>query len=154
MGDVEYYYIKHDFIDDYRFNFVYNLLEEGSVLDIGSYVGDFLMMLKERKRQFFGTDINKKRVKSINAKLGGNYCVIDFRNGNLNKFKSKSFDNVVCTEVLEHLPDNIKAIDELCRVARKKVIISVPYKEKLVQEICIYCGKRVPMSSPQNLYHS
>ena len=41
-------------------------------------------------------------------------------------FEDKSFDIVLCQEVLEHLPDPIKAIKELKRVSREKVIITVP----------------------------
>lgn len=42
-------------------------------------------------------------------------------------FKSKSFDLVICLEVLEHLKDPQKAIEEIKRVANKAVI-SVPHE--------------------------
>lgn len=41
-------------------------------------------------------------------------------------FKDKSFDIVLCQEVLEHLPNPIKAISELKRVSKEKIIITVP----------------------------
>lgn len=41
-------------------------------------------------------------------------------------FKDKSFDTVVCTHTLEHVLDLQKAISELRRVARKRIIIVVP----------------------------
>jgi SAM-dependent methyltransferase len=37
-----------------------------------------------------------------------------------------AFDAVVCLEVLEHVPDPIRAMRELARVARKRLIITVP----------------------------
>ncbi len=37
-----------------------------------------------------------------------------------------SFDLVVCTEVLEHLAQPEQALDELCRVTRRFVLLSVP----------------------------
>jgi len=40
----------------------------------------------------------------------------------------KSVDTVVCLEVLEHLSDPAVALRELSRVARKKIILSVPYE--------------------------
>ena len=43
-------------------------------------------------------------------------------------FDDDSFDIVVCLQVLEHLPDPVKAICELARVARRQVIISVPHE--------------------------
>lgn len=41
-------------------------------------------------------------------------------------FKDKSFDIVLCQQVLEHTPNPPKAISELKRVAKKQLIISVP----------------------------
>lgn len=43
-------------------------------------------------------------------------------------FKDKSFDIVLCQEVLEHVPNPIKAIAELKRVAKNKLIITIPYE--------------------------
>lgn len=41
-------------------------------------------------------------------------------------FRDNSFDTVVCSDVLEHIGSHKQAINELLRVARKKVIITVP----------------------------
>jgi ubiquinone/menaquinone biosynthesis C-methylase UbiE len=43
-------------------------------------------------------------------------------------FADKSFDTVVCVEVLEHLekPESLMAIRELERIARRRVVITVP----------------------------
>lgn len=51
-----------------------------------------------------------------------------FRTGNLYKlpFSDKSFDAVLCSEVLEHLDDTDRAVRELKRVARRYVLITVP----------------------------
>lgn len=45
-------------------------------------------------------------------------------------FKSNSFDCIICCEVLEHLPfeDSVKALQEIYRVTKKHVVISIPYK--------------------------
>ena len=54
-----------------------------------------------------------------------------------------SFDIVICTEVLEHLDEGVlpKAVEELQRVARKYVLISVPYKQRVWNEMsrCLHC---------------
>ena len=47
------------------------------------------------------------------------------------RIESKSFDYVVCVDVLEHIPEADRAwtIREICRIARKRVIISCPIKD-------------------------
>jgi SAM-dependent methyltransferase len=43
-------------------------------------------------------------------------------------FASRSFDAVTCLEVLEHLDDPAAAVRELARVARRAVVVSVPFE--------------------------
>lgn len=152
MGEIEKDK-KFSFIDDYRFQKNIKLLSPGSVLDVGAYKGDFLLLALNEGREIFGTDINQKRVEKLNKRLGGNYCCVDFRNGKLLNFENNSIDNVVCTEVIEHMPNNQQAISELFRVARKKVIISVPYKEKLVDDFCFHCGNYLPRNGHFHSYN-
>lgn len=44
------------------------------------------------------------------------------------KYPDNHFDVVICSEVLEHLYNPIKAMGELKRVTKKKLIISIPYE--------------------------
>lgn len=41
-------------------------------------------------------------------------------------FEDRSFDTVICSDVLEHLESAHRMFDECCRVARSRVIISLP----------------------------
>lgn len=43
-------------------------------------------------------------------------------------FKDDCFDFVICTEVLEHLPDPGKALKELMRVSTGRLLITVPHE--------------------------
>ncbi len=43
-------------------------------------------------------------------------------------FEDRSFDLVVCLEVLEHLPEPARALRELKRVARSGCLLSVPHE--------------------------
>ena len=42
--------------------------------------------------------------------------------------RSRAYDLVVCLEVLEHLPDPGRALEELRRVARRGCLLSVPHE--------------------------
>jgi len=95
-------------------------------------------------RQLFGTEINEERVKFSNQILNENIVRIDFKNGLLLSFKDSNVDNVVCSEVLEHIQDNNIALKELCRVSKTRIIISVPYNEEIFQHHCIHCWKYTP----------
>lgn len=44
-------------------------------------------------------------------------------------YKDDSFDTVVALEVLEHVKDYRQAVDEIRRVSKKHIVISVPSKE-------------------------
>ncbi len=57
-----------------------------------------------------------------------------------------SFDCVLCSEVLEHVPDITAAARELVRVARHEILIGVPYQQDLryAQMTCAGCGRITP----------
>ena len=59
-----------------------------------------------------------------------NFSEIKVIEGNLYDlpFPDKSFDIVLCSEVLEHLLDYPDALEEIKRVAKKTIIITVPHE--------------------------
>lgn len=129
----------------YRFNVAKLFVKGNSVLDVGALYGDFLKLLKD-KYTIKGTEINPERVNICNNNIGEKICVIDFRDGILSTIRDKSVDTVVCLEVLEHIADPQKGLNELLRAARKRIIVSVPCDERITLELCVHCAKYTPRS--------
>ena len=141
-------------LDFHRFKLAYKLLAPGSILDVGTYFGDFLKIVREydTSREIYGTEVNEERADLSNKNVGAEVVRVDFRNGMLSTFEEECVDNIACTEVIEHVPDHEFAVRELCRVARKRVIITVPYNEKIVSNLCIHCCKYTPSSGHLHSY--
>jgi SAM-dependent methyltransferase len=53
-------------------------------------------------------------------------------------FAAGAFDIISCNEVLEHLPVDVypRALDELARVARRFLLVAVPYRQNLDASLC------------------
>ncbi|WP_128694449.1 class I SAM-dependent methyltransferase [Methanoculleus taiwanensis] len=133
-------------LDQYRYKYVSAYLCGESVLDVGAYYGDFLKLGQKMGYEIKGTEINDLRVSIANENLGGNYVRKDFLHGKLSSFSDSSVDTVVCMEVLEHLEDDKFGLSELFRVAKRRVIITVPYNEKVRTVLCVHCNRYTPLS--------
>jgi ubiquinone/menaquinone biosynthesis C-methylase UbiE len=130
--------------DFYRYKKVKKYLYGKSVMDYGPGKADFLNIIKS-DYEIAGIEMNIERVKLCNQILGQNAV----RLGNIQDgldYKDNSFDTITCMEVLEHLDDPKKALEELVRVSRKRVIITVPFNEKIRYVLCIHCAKYTPYS--------
>jgi SAM-dependent methyltransferase len=51
-------------------------------------------------------------------------------------FKDGSFDKIICSEVLEHIPEDRIAVEELIRVLRKDGAIGISVPHYLAESIC------------------
>jgi 2-polyprenyl-3-methyl-5-hydroxy-6-metoxy-1,4-benzoquinol methylase len=97
-----------------------------SVLDVGCGEGFTLERLRKAKigKHLEGVDyldlaikLGKKEHPNLILKKGSIYDL---------KYKANSFDVVICSEVLEHVEDPQKGLEELVRVSKKYVVLSVP----------------------------
>ena len=72
-----------------------------------------------------GIDISESAIRYAQKCFGGK---ARFRVGSLYRlpFSDNSFDTVLCSEVLEHVDDPVRAMAEIKRVSRKHVVTSVP----------------------------
>jgi len=102
------------------------VLKPISILDVGCGEGFTLERLRKAKvgKKLEGVDyldlaikLGKKEHPKLVLKKGSIYDL---------KYKANSFDVVICSEVLEHVEDPQKGLEELVRVSKKYVVLSVP----------------------------
>jgi len=105
-----------------------------SILDVGCGNGFIVNNLKKinKYKKLVGLDISLEALKFVQTEK---------RQGSIENipFEDKSFDLVVCLEVLEHLPEKIfqKGILELQRVSKKYILITVPNSESLERSLVV-----------------
>lgn len=95
------------------------------VLDLGVGDGALLKYLIERVQiDGYGLDISEKAVEFCRAN-GLNVDLADV-NQPLDRFITAPFDYVICSEIIEHIPDPEGLLNSLRPHARKGIIVSVP----------------------------
>ncbi|MBA7468592.1 Ubiquinone biosynthesis O-methyltransferase, mitochondrial [subsurface metagenome] len=95
---------------------------EDTVLDVGCGVGVFLDIIRPRCKGAAGLDISPVAIDLLRSKgIDGKVCELPEI-----CHPDKSFDVVVATEIVEHLDDPAALLKEAVRVAREKVIFTVP----------------------------
>ncbi|HEY0757266.1 MAG TPA: class I SAM-dependent methyltransferase [Ktedonobacteraceae bacterium] len=108
-------------------------LQPTTLLDIGTGRGAFLWPLLDAWPHLPVTCIDRLayRVNDLQALHAGGVAQLQAIYGNVTQlpFKDRSFDVVTMLEVLEHIPETRQALAEVCRVAQRFVIFSVPSKE-------------------------
>ncbi|MEO8523682.1 MAG: class I SAM-dependent methyltransferase [Caldimonas sp.] len=106
-------------------------------LDVGARDGYLSKLLAEHVETVSALDLEEPRISHPRV-----VCV----KGDATElaFDDDSFDLVVCTEVLEHIPPELleKACSELARVSKKHVLVGVPYKQdiRVGRATCTSCG--------------
>jgi ubiquinone/menaquinone biosynthesis C-methylase UbiE len=75
-------------------------------------------------------DLLERRVADIEAVRSGGVDTVRALQGDVTTLEcaDDSFDIVTMLEVLEHIPATAPALAEVCRVARRAVVLSVPSK--------------------------
>jgi len=136
MGLVEY---RNSTSEKERIADLLALVPDGinTVLDVGARDGFITYLLADRYPMVTALDLEKPQI--VHSRIicvKGNITALDFPSG--------SFDLVVCTEVLEHVPTKLlgTACAELVRVSKRCLLIGVPFMQdiRLGRTTCATCG--------------
>jgi ubiquinone/menaquinone biosynthesis C-methylase UbiE len=96
-------------------------------LEVGCAQGHFVGKARRFSKNAFGGEYELGKMPAARKEFPG--CHFLGINAEALPFKSGSFDFVLCTEVLEHVPDWESAFKELLRVSRKNVLVTVPLEK-------------------------
>jgi SAM-dependent methyltransferase len=103
---------------------------EGSILDVGCRSTHLKRALPDGRVRYCGVDLFPPAHVVGNVEVGL-------------PFADTSFDVVVALDVLEHTDDIYKAFGELCRVARRHVLCSLPNAYEVKSRIKFVLGQRL-----------
>jgi ubiquinone/menaquinone biosynthesis C-methylase UbiE len=124
------------------------LVREGDkVLDVGMGLGYGMHILSVKAGEVHGVDVDKKAVAWVRRELLGKNPKIkqvSTYDGYKLPYKDGEFDVITCVDVLEHVEDYDKFIDELLRVSRRYVMFSTPNRRPEFTN---------PDGSPKNHWH-
>ncbi len=128
-----------------RLNTIINLIPKDvkSIIDIGCGKGEIInyLKIKSNKNRIIGVDVSD---------INKNHIKTEFLAGELPEInvKNKSSDLVLCLEVLEHINNKnyFNSLYEIERIAKKYIIIGVPYNENLD-------SKKIKCNICKNIFH-
>ena len=122
-----------------RVNAIISKIPAGTktILEVGCGDGVLINRLQKKGFNCTGIDVSKEALSHV-------VCKKHLMSSDRLNFNDKSFDMILCSEVLEHLPVNTyeKTLKELERVSREYILITTPYKEFLRASFtkCNYCA--------------
>ena len=93
------------------------------ILDVGCSKGYLSKVIK--KKELYGVDISKELLRNVKG-----YKEVKEASILHIPYNDNFFDVVVCFQVLEHIPDYEKAIDELLRVSNRFLLLSTDFVTK------------------------
>ena len=118
-----------------------------SILDVGCGSGWVAKTFIKKEIKVHSLDITKiNPVKAMQLYPSQKHSGIVADSFHL-PFADNSFDCIIASEIIEHVVDPAAFIKEVFRVVRKggKLIITTPYKEKLMYYLCIHCNQMTPV---------
>lgn len=127
-------------------------LEGKKILDVGCGIGTYLKAFKRFTNDLYGVEIDKKRAEEA-KKVTPNISVAPAEKL---PFDDAAFDVVFSNEVLEHVDDDRKAVEEGVRVLKPEghLIIFVPNRLFPFETHGFYLGRRYIRAKRESAFES
>ena len=105
-----------------RLNLIQKYKKQGKLLDIGCSIGTFLDIARKKGWDTFGIDLSKASIDYCTKELK-----LNVKQGKLEdiKFPSNSFDVVIMSDLLEHVPNPIATLKEANRILKKEGLLFI-----------------------------
>lgn len=101
--------------------------ESESVFDVGFGSGTLFEGLADREIQKYGLDLGRDFIKHVHSEHGDNVTILQSDALHI-PLRDNVMASVVCSEVLEHVPDPSKAIEEMYRILKPQgtLLVTTP----------------------------
>jgi SAM-dependent methyltransferase len=122
-----------------RLDFVLSHLTGRNILEVGCGNGDVSIACAQKGYEIVATDLAEENLELVKEKASARGLNISTQKANVEKlpFSDKQFDVIICLHTLEHVRDLFGTIQEIKRVASKRIIIIVP-RERYYRYACNY----------------
>ena len=102
-----------------------------TILDVGCGNARDIVPILDAKARIIGIDVSEEMIRQGKIDLArAGFPDVELKVGDATQLKlsSESFDGVLCSEVIEHIPDAAKAIREIHRVLKPggRLVLSTP----------------------------
>jgi SAM-dependent methyltransferase len=129
-----------------------SILEEihgtkSDILDVGCGNGWAAAGLIPKGHRVISMDISTKNpADSLKRTPHYNHAAVTADVYNM-PFREDTFDYIIASEIMEHVPDPALFIQCLLKVLKRggKLIITTPYNEKIEYCLCVHCNRKTPM---------
>lgn len=121
------------------------------ILDMATGTGRAALALAKRGAIVTAVDASREMLSVARARAAQSGLAIEFAEGDAHglAYADRAFDAVVCLRMLMHVPDWHRALSELCRVAKHRLVFDYPAAASAAALQAIW--RRAPVNMGRNV---
>lgn len=124
---------------------------KGNILDVGSALGDFLILASESGWEPYGVDISPYAVAYSRQRVGENISKGTLEDA---KYAPNFFQAVFSSHVIEHLPDPQATLKEIFRVCQKGAVLYLQVPNELEHFFTLFYFNQQKLSLLSKIWNS